>query len=364
MYDRRQHSARSITAAGFTLIEVLVVVAIIALLVAILLPSLKKARDTARATVCGSNMRQGLTGVNLAMADMSMRRQQWSTNFGWATYSLKHNRGALDIFQCPSDPFPRPFLAVFAQLFAGQDYRGTTTSDAIFNRIWRAVGDKWHLDIQDQLQGGEFGGDAATDKADLLFEYDAVPGQKLARATNVANERAWHFNVLDYQGKMLYSEDLNAPVTGGWSVNAPLMWLSYGANASAGLTNTKGIPAVIVEAAKPGIFPETLGGYEKDNLAWALRFRHDGPASVPGLAGYDYTSSSVRPDTSTRPLACPPETQMDSKYQPQAKMNVGFLDGHVERLGHWQMFTLSTAGELPALNQSLWFGIKRGTNSY
>jgi len=57
------------TDRAFTLIEILVVVAIIALLVAILLPSLTKAREAARNTVCKSNMKQIMMGHVLYQAD-------------------------------------------------------------------------------------------------------------------------------------------------------------------------------------------------------------------------------------------------------------------------------------------------------
>ncbi|MBI5863476.1 MAG: prepilin-type N-terminal cleavage/methylation domain-containing protein [Planctomycetes bacterium] len=61
MYSRR--------ASGFTLIELLVVVAIIALLISILLPSLKKARDQAKAAVCLSNLKAMGTALQLYKDD-------------------------------------------------------------------------------------------------------------------------------------------------------------------------------------------------------------------------------------------------------------------------------------------------------
>ena len=53
---------------GFTLIELLVVVAIIALLIAILIPSLAKAREAARRTVCGTNLKSQGTGIAIYAA--------------------------------------------------------------------------------------------------------------------------------------------------------------------------------------------------------------------------------------------------------------------------------------------------------
>ena len=102
---------------GFTLIEVLVVVAIIALLIAILLPSLQRARAASRATVCGSNIKVAVQGINVAMTESSMRRQQWSTNFGWATHSLRQNKGVLELYTCPDDPDPRMIPALLCRLY-------------------------------------------------------------------------------------------------------------------------------------------------------------------------------------------------------------------------------------------------------
>ena len=65
---------------GFTLIELLVVVAIIALLIAILLPSLAKAREAAKRTVCGQNVKGILSACNVYARE---NENWWPTVGSW-----------------------------------------------------------------------------------------------------------------------------------------------------------------------------------------------------------------------------------------------------------------------------------------
>jgi prepilin-type N-terminal cleavage/methylation domain-containing protein/prepilin-type processing-associated H-X9-DG protein len=68
--------------AGFTLVELLVVIGIIAVLIGILMPALIAARKAANTTQCGSNMRQIGNAMRLYLDQNKGRFPAWHSNGG------------------------------------------------------------------------------------------------------------------------------------------------------------------------------------------------------------------------------------------------------------------------------------------
>ena len=94
---------------GFTLIELLVVIAIIALLISILLPSLGRARDSAKAVKCGSAEGQMGRAIAMRLGDNggiypSGHRQASNFHYfySWMAQVRYYTSGTTETFNCPS----------------------------------------------------------------------------------------------------------------------------------------------------------------------------------------------------------------------------------------------------------------------
>jgi prepilin-type N-terminal cleavage/methylation domain-containing protein len=104
---------RSSKQFGFTLVEMLVVIAIIGILVAMLMPALSRAREAARASQCQNNLRQiGIAMQEFAHVDpagrlctgaFDQRRDGCLFEYGWVADTMKIGAAIPGKMLCPSN---------------------------------------------------------------------------------------------------------------------------------------------------------------------------------------------------------------------------------------------------------------------
>jgi len=120
MRVRENEKPNGVSSAGFTLVELLVVLAVVAVLLSILIPSLRKARVTAFRAGCASNLRQINLGLNMYLDDsdgiypcaedpVSVEPVYWLwMGRGWRPFVRPYLGGSLDardpsVLLCPED---------------------------------------------------------------------------------------------------------------------------------------------------------------------------------------------------------------------------------------------------------------------
>ncbi len=236
--------ARLWSGAGFTLIEVLVVVAIIALLIAILLPSLKAARAQARIAVCKGNQHELGNAFNM-YANTFAGYYPLTAGSGFDSYSSLGYRGTdpagawkshylknLSVLICPATTnVIRQQTLRWPQAFTTFTSQGATEHIAYM---------EFNGELSDIDKTADGGRDDSRGGSSYEYNgcYDSAPKDqngKYKHPLSGAHKRNTHFKFLPARMVLVHDNDnrindnnlgcLNAKNTGN---NCPQPWDNHG----------------------------------------------------------------------------------------------------------------------------------------
>jgi prepilin-type N-terminal cleavage/methylation domain-containing protein/prepilin-type processing-associated H-X9-DG protein len=288
---------------GFTLVELLVVVAIIALLISILLPALRNARESARAAVCAHNVRQLTTAGVMWMSEVDRTRAP--AHLGWSAFALRNMSGYAEPFRCPSDENPRPIPAVTIAQDGPPGSAGRTEwvkyptvclDGGYFWRPDRARPGAPYIAFMETDVEKRAGGDKDFNDAQFAFRVGS-PGTETGKLFGVLGSTGRILTLRSWEGNTLHK------IGRGYSTRVPptrvrILWGSYGMNLSAAL---------------PGANPYQL--LYLDYHDWSAVLEPELHVKPPDGNGW-------RDDDPMKMAA----------LRHNGRVNAGFLDTHVERL--------------------------------
>ena len=296
-------SVRDGRAPAFTLVELLVVIGIIAVLIAILLPSLSKARGSARTVACAANLRSILQGMQIYVA----QNQGYFPGGPNSSGAFLLSGGTFTDANCPEVSQLWDWQSPIAMAQGLEFERGGTQAErtARFKRL------------------NEFPGYRCPDNDVLAVPFGAPnAGTVIMNSYNTAmifhQTRNPANNAGD--GKKIARSDYNPPA--GYAPK-----ISSVKNASRKIYIADGARYSKSDGTGPDYefrYDGTYGGAYSDQGAWSSFSASWDRSAAPGNGGgtRDARLFAYRHGTRTQKAAAD-----------AFRFNAGFFDGHVEALG-------------------------------